>query len=1556
MNVPTANKQIIFVDSSVQDYQSLIQNADAAQIFILNDKLSGIDQITNALATQKDIEAIHILSHGSPGSLKLGADTLNDKEIATFSTQIKQWGNALTENGDIHLYGCDVAAGEIGIKFVKELSELTRADVAASNNITGNAELGGDWNLEVETGAIETSTPLNPEALKSYNYILPATANLDSKAITVNSPQVTIDVLANDTGSSRVSVNSITTPPTNGTAIINDWIYVGGIFTTIGGQARNRIARLNSDGSVDATFDPNANNQVNAIAIDSSGNPIVGGIFTTIGGSTRNRIAKLNPSTGVADATFNPNAGGQVNAIAIDSSGNPIVGGGFTTIGGQPRNRIAKLNPATGAADATFNPNASSNVNAIAIDSSGNPIVGGVFSNIGGSTRNRIAKLNPSTGVADATFNPNANSNVSAIALDSSGNPIVGGAFTTIGGSTRNRIAKLNPSTGVADATFNPNASGQVLAIAIDSGREILYTPNANFNGVDTFQYTAKDSSGTSSAIAVTVLVNNSPTLDNSGTPILNPQNQNDSASTGTLISTIITNLGGTKITDPNTSAKQGIAISALDTANGTWQYTTDGTTWTNTPAVSATNTLLLASDANTSLRFVPNPGFNGTVTNAITFAAWDQITGSNGTTANYTTDRSTNTTSSVFSSATETANITVNPFPTITSVSAATPNGTYGIGTNINITVQFSAIVNVTGTPRLTLAGATPVANYLSGTGTNTLTFRYPIAAGDNTPDLDYLSTTALSLSGGTIKNATNGDAILTLPTPGAVNSLGANKALVIDTIPPTVALTSASPTTTNAPFLVIATFSENVTGFTATDVTVGNGTVSGFTTTSGTTYEFTVTPTASGAVTVNVPAATAIDTVGNNNTAATQLTRTADITAPTVTLTSASPTTTNAPFIVTATFSETVTGFAANDVTVGNGTVSGFTTTSGTTYEFTVTPTANGAVTVDIPAATAIDTVGNNNTAATQLTRTADITAPTVTLTSASPTTTNAPFLVIATFSENVTGFTATDVTVGNGTVSGFTTTSGTTYEFTVTPTANGAVTVDIPAATAIDTVGNNNTAATQLTRTADITPPNVTLTSASPTTTNAPFLVTATFSEDVTGFTDTDVTVANGTVSGFTGTGSNYSFTVTPTATGNVTVDIPASGATDTAGNNNTAATQLTRTADITPPNVTLTSASPTTTNAPFLVTATFSEDVTGFTDTDVTVANGTVSGFTGTGSNYSFTVTPTATGNVTVDIPAATAIDTVGNNNTAATQLTRTADITPPNVTLTSASPTTTNAPFLVTATFSEDVTGFTDTDVTVANGTVSGFTGTGSNYSFTVTPTATGNVTVDIPAATAIDTVGNNNTAATQLTRTADITAPTVALTSASPTTTNAPFLVTATFSEDVTGFTDTDVTVANGTVSGFTGTGSNYSFTVTPTANGNVTVDIPAATATDTVGNNNTAAAQLTRTADITAPTVALTSASPTTTNAPFLVTATFSEDVTGFTDTDVTVANGTVSGFTGTGSNYSFTVTPTATGNVTVDIPAATAIDTVGNNNTAATQLTRTADITPPNVTLTSA
>ena len=156
MNSSTPNQQIIFVDSSVQNYQSLIQGVDTnAKIVILNNNRSGIEQITQALASESNIQAVYILSHGSEGSLKLGSDILNGNDIENFNTQIKQWGNTLTENGDILLYGCDVAAGDSGKNFVKRLSEITGADIAASDNLTGNAAKGGDWDLEISCSAFK---------------------------------------------------------------------------------------------------------------------------------------------------------------------------------------------------------------------------------------------------------------------------------------------------------------------------------------------------------------------------------------------------------------------------------------------------------------------------------------------------------------------------------------------------------------------------------------------------------------------------------------------------------------------------------------------------------------------------------------------------------------------------------------------------------------------------------------------------------------------------------------------------------------------------------------------------------------------------------------------------------------------------------------------------------------------------------------------------------------------------------------------------------------------------------------------------------------------------------------------------------------------------------------------------------------------------------------------------------------------------------------------------------------------------------------------------------
>ena len=134
--------------------------------------------------------------------------------------------------------------------------------------------------------------------------------------------------------------------------------------------------------------------------------------------------------------------------------------------------------------------------------------------------------------------------------------------------------------------------------------------------------------------------------------------------------------------------------------------------------------------------------------------------------------------------------NLNDNTFPTVTSVSSITANGTYGIGNVVQITTIFNEEVFVTGIPQISLeTGSTDMlVNYSSGSGSNTLVFNYTVAAGDTTSDLDYKASTSLALNNGTVKDAVGNAATLTLASPAATFSLGANKDLVIDGITPTV------------------------------------------------------------------------------------------------------------------------------------------------------------------------------------------------------------------------------------------------------------------------------------------------------------------------------------------------------------------------------------------------------------------------------------------------------------------------------------------------------------------------------------------------------------------------------------------------------------------------------------------------------------------------------------------------------------------------------------------------------------------------------------------------
>ena len=165
-------------------------------------------------------------------------------------------------------------------------------------------------------------------------------------------------------------------------------VYAGGTFTTIGGQTRNRIAALDPSSAAATAFNPNATSgQVSAIALSPSlATVYAGGTFTTIGGQARNRIAALSASTGAADATWNPNAGNAVNALAVSGDGSIVYAGGtFTTIGGQTRNRIGSVSSSGAGSATTWNPNASGGVpagDAIALTPSG-LVAGGVWTNLG---------------------------------------------------------------------------------------------------------------------------------------------------------------------------------------------------------------------------------------------------------------------------------------------------------------------------------------------------------------------------------------------------------------------------------------------------------------------------------------------------------------------------------------------------------------------------------------------------------------------------------------------------------------------------------------------------------------------------------------------------------------------------------------------------------------------------------------------------------------------------------------------------------------------------------------------------------------------------------------------------------------------------------------------------------------------------------------------------------------------------------------------------------------------------------------------------------------------
>lgn len=307
---PELQKNIVFIDSAVSDVEAILSSLPAdAEVVYLDAGTNGLSQIASTLAGRSGIDSMHIISHGGAGLLKLGGASIDQSSFGTQAADFATIRASLNPGADLLLYGCDVAAGVNGFGFIQTLAAVTGADVAASTNLTGASNSGGDWTLEASTGSIEST-------------VIAATG----MAGTLAAPTITM-------GDSTILFEEGKPP-----VVIGENIQFTSGSSYGGGYVRFEVAN-SSDGdqlglNLGASATPNA---VGAISVDGdvvylgngSGKDVVGSIDEVNNGRDGNPL-QINFSSNFANPSFE-SGNGSVTGWEI---GTEWVNLGTTVIGG----------------------------------------------------------------------------------------------------------------------------------------------------------------------------------------------------------------------------------------------------------------------------------------------------------------------------------------------------------------------------------------------------------------------------------------------------------------------------------------------------------------------------------------------------------------------------------------------------------------------------------------------------------------------------------------------------------------------------------------------------------------------------------------------------------------------------------------------------------------------------------------------------------------------------------------------------------------------------------------------------------------------------------------------------------------------------------------------------------------------------------------------------------------------------------------------------------------------------------------------------------------------
>jgi len=476
--------EIVFIENNVADYQTLVNDAKPGEeVHVLDSSQDGLAQIAQILNGRSGIDAIHIVTHGSEGALLLGSLTLTSQNLQDHAAELTTIGNALTQNADVLLYGCDVGQGSDGAAFVSALAQASQADVAASNDTTGAAALGGNWQLETVSGSIETGIYLSDAGIAAYDYTL-ASFDFETAA-------------GNGTGTVTQTVSGVTMTVTMAAGGGEQWY--AGAGGGIGGTSGNVLVDMVSHTSETFSFSSAVDLTSFRLADQNAHNALV---FTPTGGSnsvvnattvTLGATVLLN-WTGVTSFTVTLNGGGviydvvydnfiftqagpTITSAAYDASTNSLVvtGTGMTATGGAANDIDVSKLTLTGQGGAIYALTSSSVEIAsatqftVALNAADQINVEGLLnkdgtSSVGGTTFNiaAAADWNPAnTGNADLTGNGITVSSVQTPTITSStydantGSLVVTGTnLVAASGATNDITANKLTFTGEGGATY----------------------------------------------------------------------------------------------------------------------------------------------------------------------------------------------------------------------------------------------------------------------------------------------------------------------------------------------------------------------------------------------------------------------------------------------------------------------------------------------------------------------------------------------------------------------------------------------------------------------------------------------------------------------------------------------------------------------------------------------------------------------------------------------------------------------------------------------------------------------------------------------------------------------------------------------------------------------------------------------------------------------------------------------------------------------------------------------------------------------------------------------